>query len=289
MPSMKTTRRALLLVAACASAVLAADPPRKIKYVPPDGFAGHEWGALRSTFERLPKDPLGVGAAFGRPVEKDTNFICNQVYTESAQGCDMYTMIMTMSKKYEGGGFYVMSEYSIEGQGFKFGTGEDAVLLHPIVYQFCANWDSTKKLVPEQFDSMNRFCGVRQLFHTETREELRKLPGDHVTNYDRVLTLLMERFGKPDGFVHRGQVIIETLEGASDDAPDRKFSVWRWCPARDRALHTSCTASVTLSLDLNTGIGTVLYSTPLLWEFAYAREHGGFKGEKLFRMLHARN
>jgi hypothetical protein len=285
---MSWTRIAVLLIAACATAAVSADKPPKVKYVPPEGFAGFEWGALRSTFERLPKDPVGVGAAFGRPVEKDTNFICKPVFSETEQGCDMYSMIMTMSKKYEGGGFYVMSEYTIEGQGFKFGSGDQGVLLHPVVYQFCANWDATKKLVPEQFDSMNRFCGVRLLFHTETREELRKLPGEYTTNYDRVLTLLMDRFGKPDGFVHRGQVIIETLEGDSDVA-DRKFSVWRWCPARDRALHTSCTASVTLSLDLATGVGTVLYSTPLLWEFAYARENGGFKGEKLFRMLHARN
>ena len=286
-PSLRFQRLALLLIASVAAFAVAADPSHKVKYVPPEGFAGFKWGALRSSFERLPKDPLGVGAAFGKPVEKDMNFICKPVFTESAQGCDMYSMIMTMSKKYEGGGFYVMSEYTIEGQGFKFGTGDEGVLLHPIVYQFCANWDDTKKLVPDEFDSMNKFCGVRLLFRTETREELRKLPADHVTTYDRMLTLLMERFGKPDGFVRRGQVIIETLEGDSE-VPDRKFSVWRWCPARDRSLHTSCTASVTMSLDLATGRGTVLYSTPLLWEFAYARENGGFKGEKLFRMLHAR-
>jgi hypothetical protein len=38
----------------------------------------------------------------------------------------------------------------------------------------------------------------------------------------------------------------------------------------------------------STGRGTVLYSTPLLWEFAYAREKNGHKGDKLFRMLHAK-
>jgi hypothetical protein len=32
----------------------------------------------------------------------------------------------------------------------------------------------------------------------------------------------------------------------------------------------------------------VLYSTPLLWEFAYARENNGYKGDKLFKLLHAR-
>jgi hypothetical protein len=48
-----------------------------------------------------------------------------------------------------------------------------------------------------------------------------------------------------------------------------------------------CSASVVLSLDPATGVGTVLYSTPLLWEFAYAREHDA-KGDRLFKLLHAR-
>ena len=64
--------------------------------------------------------------------------------------------------------------------------------------------------------------------------------------------------------------------------------MWRWCPARDRAFHTSCEASVTLTIDPKSGVGTVLYATPLLWEYAYARENNGFKGDKLYRVLHAR-
>jgi hypothetical protein len=36
-----------------------------------------------------------------------------------------------------------------------------------------------------------------------------------------------------------------------------------------------------------TGVGAVLYSTPLLWEFAFARERNQ-KGDRLFKMLHAR-
>jgi hypothetical protein len=31
----------------------------------------------------------------------------------------------------------------------------------------------------------------------------------------------------------------------------------------------------------------VLYSTPKLWEYAYARENNGFKGDRLFKLLHA--
>jgi hypothetical protein len=31
-----------------------------------------------------------------------------------------------------------------------------------------------------------------------------------------------------------------------------------------------------------------LYSAPTLWEFANARETNGHKGERLYKMLHAR-
>jgi hypothetical protein len=161
------------------------------------------------------------------------------------------------------------------------------VKFHPVVYEFCANWDSTKKVPPPDFDGINQFCGMKFLFQSETRAQLAKLPADYETNYDRVLDRLVARFGRPDGFLRRGKVVIETLEGDSTNAADRKFRVYRWCPAFDRRLHTACTASVGLSLDPATGVGTVLYATPLLWEFAYAREHN-FKGDKLFKMLHAR-
>ena len=114
----------------------------------------------------------------------------------------------------------------------------DGVVLHPVIYQFCANWDETKREVPPKFDEINKFCGVRFMFQSDTREELRKQPVEYVTNYDRMLDKLIAKFGKPDNFVRRGQVVIETLDGDSTDQKDRKFSIWRWCPARDRALHT---------------------------------------------------
>ena len=36
-----------------------------------------------------------------------------------------------------------------------------------------------------------------------------------------------------------------------------------------------------------TGLGTVLYSTPLLWEYAYARDTNR-KGDRLYKLLHAK-
>lgn len=289
--TLKNTRPILwaisLLLTATTHPLQAADGAKRIKYVPPAGFGGHVWGELRTSpgFQSLPEKPYGIGAAWMRPVETDIAFAC---VPASGGGCDLQATLDTLRRRFEGGGFYVLSEYRIEDQGGRFAGDEDGVLLYPMVYQFCANWDSLEREVPPKFDELNKFCGMRLMFKSETAAELRNLPADHVTNYDRVLDKLISKFGKPDRFVRRGRVSIETLEGDAGDRRERKFSVWRWCPARDRGLRTSCTASVVLSLDLEAGTGTVLYSTPLLWEYAYARQNNGHKGDYLFRMLHTR-
>jgi hypothetical protein len=277
---------ALLLVLA-PTLTAAADKPRRVKYVPPEGFAGRHWGDLRSSFGRLPAEPLGVGAAYILPHEKASTFTC-VVSTEG--GCDFQKTLDRIYREYEGGGFYVLSEYAIPDQGFRMGGEKDGVVLHPVVYQFCANWHASirKKTPPPNFDDVNQFCGMRLEFQVETREELAKLPADHVTVYDRMLQQLVKRFGEPAGYVRRGKVLIETRDGESESAFGRKFSIYRWCPAGGDGFHTDCKASVVLSIDPTTGQGTVLYSAPTLWEFANARETNGYKGEKLYKMLHAR-
>ena len=295
-PSKPYLRIVTTLMLAAAIAAQAAEVSKKVKYVAPDGFDGHQWGDVLTgtSFARVPLKPIGVGAAWMRPVQKDLNFTCvpagglDSQMGGAAGGCDLQATLLSMRKTFEGGGFYVLTEYTIDDQGARFGSGKDDVVMYPVIYQFCANWDSTRRELPPKFDELNKFCGVRLMFETETQEELRNLPADHVTNYDRVLDKLISRFGKPDKFVRRGQVVIETLEGDASGQAERKFRIWRWCPARDRGLHTSCTASVVLSLEPATGAATVLYSTPLLWEFAYARENNGYKGDKLFKLLHAR-
>ena len=293
-----SSMRKLLRLSSCllAGFCVVALPAEKTPYVAPEGFGGHKWGDLRSSFERLPEAPVGVGAAWMQPKEKQTDVTCVPVYSIGPQingavdGCDFQATLLRYRKTFEGGGTYVLSEYSIEEQGFRFGNEGDGVVLHPVVYQFCANWQgSRKKAAPRNFDELNQFCGMKFVFQSESREQLSKLPDEYVTNYDRILEKLIAKYGRPEGFQKRGKVVIETIDGESSDPADRKFSIWRWCPARDRALHTTCTASVVLSLDPQTGVGTLLYSTPLLWEYAYARQNGGFKGDKLFSMLHARD
>jgi hypothetical protein len=276
-----------LLLALAPALAAAADKPRRVKYVPPEGFSGHTWGELRSSFDRLPAQPLGVGAAYILPHEKRSEYIC----ALGADGsCDFQKTLQRIYREYEGGGFYVLSEYAIPEQGFRMGDDKNGVVLHPVVYQFCANWRAPirKKAAPPNFEDLNKFCGMRLEFAVETREELAKLPVDQVTVYDRMLEQLVQRFGQPAGYVRRGKVLIETSEGDAESAFGRKFSIYRWCPAGGDGFHTDCKASVVLSIDPATGQGTVLYSTPLLWEFANARETNGHKGERLYKLLHAR-
>jgi hypothetical protein len=288
----------LALLALCFVSVPAgaAGKPKSVKYVAPEGFAGRTWGELRSSFDRLPAEPIGVGAAYILAQEKQSFFTCvpgrpsGPTMSGAIEGCDFQATLLRLRKEYEGGGFYVLSEYAIPDQGFRMGDEQDGVVLHPVVYQFCANWSESikKKETPPNFDAINKFCGMRLQFQSETREELAKLPTGHTTLYDRMLEQLLEKFGRPANFVRRGQVIIETEDGDSTDASERKFSIYRWCPAGDRGFHTDCKASVILSINPATGLGTLLYSTPLLWEYAYARENNGFKGDRLFKLLHAR-
>jgi hypothetical protein len=286
---------AVAVIAAMVGAVaIAAEPDKKVKYVAPAGFAGHAWGELRTNFTRLPDTPIGVGAAWMNARVKSTTFDCIPVATIGPQmsgaigGCDFRATLDTLRKTYEGGGFYVLSEYSLDEQGFRFGDS-DPVVLHPVVYQFCANWYETKRESPPKFDEMNKFCGMRLMFRSETREELKGKPLAYVTNYDRVFDKLLAKFGRPSGYQRRGRVLIETLEGDSGDAGDRRFEIRRWCPSRDGSgMRIGCDASVTLALDPTTGVGTVLYSAPMLWEFAYARRLNGNKDDRLYKMLHAR-
>jgi hypothetical protein len=258
-------------------------PPKH--YTPPDGFAGHAWGDVRSTFDKLPAEPAAVRGAWTRGFLQPLELVCTG---KSVQRCTVEDFTRAeRTRMRDGDGFHLLSEYLIESQGFKFpGTG---VVLHPIVYQFCANWHSMRNKVPKNFDEINKFCGMRMLFDTESTAELRELPGDHVTRYDLVLSELISRYGKPANFSWRGRVTIESVDGPANFVPsdDRKFSTWRWCPAPRDGLMTRCDASIVLSIDPDIGRGIVLFSTAALWEYAYARESGSGTPDPLYTLMHA--
>src|SRR5690349_9210359 len=145
------------------TAAQAADTGKRVKYSPPEGFAGHKWGDLRSSFDRLPETPVGVGAAWMRAHQKQSGFQCipnvtiGQQQAGAQDFCNFQETLLRLRTDFAGGGMYVLSEYSIDGQGFRFGEGESGVVLHPVIYQFCANWrGSRKKAPPQNFDELNK-------------------------------------------------------------------------------------------------------------------------------------
>jgi len=264
-------------------------PPRH--YSPPEGFSGYGWGTLRSAFTNLPAEAAAVRAAWTQGKRKGDELFCTGTGSQKCTEEDFARV--AVNNYYEGDGFYVLSEYSAEAKGFRFPTS--GVVMYPVMYQFCANWHGMRKKVPARFDELNKFCGMRMLFDTETRAQVRELPPDHVTQYDLVLSELIARYGRPEKFSMQGRVTVESADDPTEAArrEDRKFSTWRWCPAPRDGLKTRCEASIVMSIDPEIGRGVVLFSTPALWQYAHARESIGEDVEDrppdpLYALLHGR-
>lgn len=267
-------------------------PKAPRRYQPPEGFAGHTWGETRASFDRLPGQAQTIRAAWTRGKERIPEFICtgfamNGSFGTSCSISDMLTAIQAARTGPEGAGFHVLSEYKVDSQGFRF--TDSGVILHPVLYQFCAHWNGVERVEPKNFDELNKFCGMRMLFDTESLAQLRDLPDDHVTRYELVLAELISRYGKPAKFLMRGKVSIHTLDDDTREysADDRKFSSWRWCPAKDRSMKTSCDASIVLSIDPEAGRGVVIFATPPLWQYAWASQDMN-GNDALFALMHGR-
>ena len=222
----------------------ADEEPKRVKYVPPEGFAGHKWGELRSSSSGCRKQAdrrrRRVDAAAARNQRNSPACPMSAGPRRGAvDGCDFQATLLRLRKNFEGGGFYVLSEYTIEGQGFRYRRRErrrGAASGDLPVLRELGRRPNAKCRPSSTRSTSSAACAC--MFKSETREELRKLPADHVTNYDRVLEKLMAKFGRPDSFVRRGQVIIETLDGDSTDADGAQVQHLALVPgARSRPAH----------------------------------------------------
>jgi len=249
------------------------------RYVPPRGFREHRWGEPLSAFKHFELDPLYVQTAYSRG--KTT------LVSAECVGCELAATLRSMRQKTEGQGFHTLAEYYVAAQGVRF--GDAGALLFPVFYQFCAQWRGFSGEVPADIQERMTFCGMRMLFRSQTPEQVvASENADDVvtTNYDRVLQALIEAYGEPDDYEKRGLVIIATPDAKFVQPRARRFNEWRWCSLHgDRDIAPDCEASVVLALDSTTGWGVVLYATRPVWEFAYARQHGGTGGDALYRLL----
>src|SRR3954470_12262736 len=101
MPRMKRSVPLYFLLACLSFAAASASASdKKVKYEPSPGFAGHKWGELRSSFDRLPTEPIGVGAAWMRALEKTQDFTCvplsgpGATMNGAVEGCDFQATLL---------------------------------------------------------------------------------------------------------------------------------------------------------------------------------------------------
>src|ERR1041385_5721013 len=88
------------------AAVAPAAESKHVRYVAPEGFAGHKWDDLRTTFDRLPEKPIGVGAAFMLTIQKQNDFTCvasvpTGPITGAVEGCDFYATLQRLRTSFE--------------------------------------------------------------------------------------------------------------------------------------------------------------------------------------------
>jgi hypothetical protein len=172
-------------------------------------------------------------------------------------------------------GNYVFAEYGKRGGQWIQASG---AYLDPLTYMFC--WFGHDRLPPQLKPEM-RLCGVRMKFHSET--------ADPDTNYDRILALLIRFHGYPQGYDPSRSRITSPNEpeGIAQRPPFDKgrFRDWRWCPIKGEDKAPRCVAAVVLMFDPATRSGEVVYATPLLYAFAWARHWNGAKDNNIWATL----
>jgi hypothetical protein len=133
-----------------------------------------------------------------------------------------------------------------------------------------------------------KLCGVRMVFKSETYDQLKSLSPDHVTTYEHLLSDLIDKYGEPEGYSMFGHVTVRGAEGQFSDPRERTFPTWRWCRPIDRAIAPKCDASITFGFNPESGNGVILFATPAVWEFAYARQNSQRGGDPMYKFMHGK-
>lgn len=241
-----------LLLLAC----LAMVPAHAADFRPPTGFNGHAWGEGLSAFAglKLWRANTAVGSS-GKVVEFR----------------DAY------DQRLEGEGSFALAEYYFDRDRNPW-AGEN-IELFIISYLFCSRWQGP--YLPRTVKKRLKLCGVRLMFRSTTASD---------SNYDRLLRRLIALHGYPEGYERSGRITIETESErlTTPEKPTQDFVRHRWCGVTDPSVRPICAATVTLAFEAKTGEGTVLYATPQMYDYAYARHQTSDENNELYVLLNER-
>jgi len=249
-------------------------------FEPPTGFNDHNWGSPLAAFRGLTLWHANT-AAGTRGRVTDFQLQCVQ---DPATGETCSPRLSQVTQVVQGDGTYALGEYYFQKDRNPWVM--QGVDLLTISYLFCAN--AKGQYLPAALKRSLELCGTRVLFRSEPAALLAGKDEDFQSNFDRLLRVLIGRFGAPPGYEPRVEVIIESLDEKEPSRRKEQKSVhYRWCGLdfSSKALRPTCTATVALSYDADRGEGSVLFATAPLYEYAFARYDLGDVGNDLYRML----
>ena len=259
----------------------------------PDGFGGYAWNTALDKVSRLDPEPVYVNVAYaaGKVVHFDADCYNSFISNDSMIRDDADNMAgMLACREMQGDGYYALAEYYVDSQGFRIRDESGGkVVLFPVTYQFCAQWNGiSNDLKGDPLEEM-RLCGARLHFRSETAAQAQAIVDHtHRTSYERILKWLISTYGSPEGFDPDGVVLIPGWgeEELRKVPAKRRHKTEYWCRPTGKALVANCAASIVLSFDAETGQGQVIFLTPPVWIYAHARQFGSAEGDPLYRVLH---
>lgn len=248
----------------------AVDPD---KYHAPDGFFGYAWGTPFTDIPNLRLVSGGVALAAGYQGKVMDIQMQNCGPTMPAAGpCRIHQLV-------QGAGSYVMASYFRDFEPYN--PYADAELAAAIYY-FCArtNGDYVSTHVRDRL----HLCGGDVIFQSDTPAVWKE--GDPVSNYERVVSALTARYGRPDNFHFSGYVAVEDKFGRHTTPRTRSYDPLYWCKITQRAIDPSCEATITLDFDSDTNVGRILFATDSVYRFAEAMHAQSEQKIPLYERLH---
>ncbi len=288
-------------IAAIAALALFATGTAQAQFTPPYGLNGHMWGEPLKAFPGLMV--WHANTAQNSPGKVTSLHInCQQLGagpsgsmgpgSGSLQGI-CADDISTFTESPEGAGSFALGEYYQDVDANPW--GDAGVQVTTISYLYCAN--SQGSYLPTPLRKNLQLCGSRVIFTSDTLAQLDKQPAGYRSNFDLLMRRLTRDYGQPPGYEVYGKVTVQGLDEPSSPATSTptetkpKYVVYRWCGLLEasRELHPPCKASIVVEFDSVHGVGTVLYATSRVYDFAYARYVMGDQNNDLYTLLFSRH